>query len=319
MRQVDDILWEARAPKARVALLYSKSWPVWKEDDTEQIEQMMAYVALLHAGIPVDFVSDEQVVEGSLAARNYQCLYVVNESIPAKAAAAIEQWVRNGGNLWASGWAGMKDEYNTPTEAWNEMLGVKARSWKPSGDLKRLGEQIQPADWQRPVFDREVTLQVDEQGGFVGYLVFGDKASHGHQRKHGAGLVQVVPWTAGKEYSDAARESEAKLAKAVIYPANEKREVIAGFALKSKVEPPATTSVNQILAYPLWTQHNGVVLLSNYTGEAATSVTVNFAVAMPVKKMRSIHRGELKFTQPDTRHVKVTLPMPDVTDILVVE
>ena len=34
--QADDILWTAQPPKAEVALLYSKSWPVWKEDDTEQ-------------------------------------------------------------------------------------------------------------------------------------------------------------------------------------------------------------------------------------------------------------------------------------------
>ena len=89
----DDVLWEGRAPKAEAALLYSQSWPVWKGDDTEQCEQMMAYVALLHAGVPVDIVSDAEVADGRFAARRYKCLYVVNESVPAAAAAAIERWV----------------------------------------------------------------------------------------------------------------------------------------------------------------------------------------------------------------------------------
>ena len=150
--QVDDILWEARPPNAEVAILYSKSWPVWKEDDTEQVEQTMAYLALLHAGIPVDIVSDEQVVDGWLDKGKYKALYVVNESIPAAALAAIEKWVEGGGHLWASGWAGMKDEYNTPTDAWDKMLGEKERSWKVTGDTKRLGQVLQPADWMRPVF-----------------------------------------------------------------------------------------------------------------------------------------------------------------------
>jgi len=107
---VDDILAEGHAPKAQVALLYSKSWPVWKKDDTEQIEQVMAYLALLHAGIPVDIVSDNEVADGRFAARNYKCLYVVNESIPAAAAGEIERWVKSGGHIWASGGAGKTDE-----------------------------------------------------------------------------------------------------------------------------------------------------------------------------------------------------------------
>ncbi len=65
--RVDEILWESRPPRAQVALLYSKSWPVWKEDDSEQCEQTMVYLALLHAGIPVDIVSDDEVVDGRFA------------------------------------------------------------------------------------------------------------------------------------------------------------------------------------------------------------------------------------------------------------
>ncbi len=67
--QVDELLEEGHAPRAEVALLYSRSWPVWKQDDTEQCEQMMVYLALLHAGLPVDIVSDEEVADGRFAAR----------------------------------------------------------------------------------------------------------------------------------------------------------------------------------------------------------------------------------------------------------
>jgi len=83
---------------------------------------------LLHAGLPVDFVSDEEVADGRFAARGYKCLYVVNESVSAAASGAIQEWVRSGGRLWCSGWAAIRDEYNVLTDAWNPMLGTQSRS-----------------------------------------------------------------------------------------------------------------------------------------------------------------------------------------------
>ena len=85
-------------------------------------------------------------------------LYVVNESLPATAAAGIERWVRGGGRLWCSGWAGGRDEYHTPTSVGNGLLGIRSRSWQPTGDLKRLGQTIRPDDWTRPIFMRETEL-----------------------------------------------------------------------------------------------------------------------------------------------------------------
>jgi hypothetical protein len=306
--QVDDLLWEARPPNAEVAILYSKSWPVWKEDDTEQVEQTMAYVALLHAGIPVDIVSDEQVVDGWLDKGKYKALYVVNESIPAAAMAAIEKWVEGGGHLWAGGWAGMRDEYNTPTDAWNTMLGVKQRSWQVTGETKRLGEVLQPADWTRPAFSRVMTTAVAAI----------DTPTPGSLVKHGRGLVAVASKTVGKEYRDSARIVKGKLGQAVLFADDRKRGVYTEFASAAGVRRPATTSVDQLLTWPLWTKDKGVLLLANYTGQPRPGVEVTFDSPVPVHKLRSIRRGELTFTN-EGGQIRTTLPVEDVTDILIVE
>ncbi len=305
--QVDDLLADGRAPRAQVALLYSRSWPVWKEDDTEQCEQMMVYLALLHAGLPVDIVSDEEIADGRFAARGYRCCYVVNESVPAAAAVALEQWVRSGGRLWCSGWAGLRDEYNTPTEIWNPMLGAQSRAWKPAGDLKGWGEPIKVDDWRRPIFARQTTIT--RQG----------PATELYQTAHGAGLMCVAPRTVGKDYMDGAREVEGKLAKAIVFPADQRREAITAFALQAGAQPPASTSVSQILAWPLWTQQKGVVLLANFSGELADNMVVQFRSPVPVSKVRSLRTGELKFKAQDQRGFEVTMPMGEVTDLLVVE
>jgi len=303
---VDEILADGRAPRAQVALLYSRSWPVWKEDDTEQCEQMMVYLALLHAGVPVDIVSDEEVADGRFAARGYRCLYVVNESLPAAAAEAIQQWVHDGGRLWCSGWVGMRDEYNTPTEAWNPMLGAQSRCWKPLGDLKRFGQPIQVDDWRRPIFAREATISRPVP------------STQPYQIVHGTGLVYVAPWTVGKDYMDGAREVDGKLAKAVTFPADQRREAITAFALQAGARPPARTSVNQILAWPLWTQQKGVVLLANFSGEPAEHMVVQFRSPLPLSKVRSLRVGEVKLTK-DQREYELIMPMREVTDVLVLE
>jgi hypothetical protein len=305
--QVDDLLADGHAPRAQVALVYSRSWPVWKEDDTEQCEQMMVYLALLHAGLPVDIVSDEEIADGRFAARSYKCCYVVNESLPAAAIGALEQWVRSGGRLWCSGWAGLRDEYNSPTEAWNPMLGAQSRVWKPTGNLKRWGEPITVEDWRRPIFARETIITRQ------------NPATESYQIAHGAGLVSVELRTVGKAYMDGAREVEGKLAKAVVYPADHRREAITAFALQAGARPPANTSVSQILAWPLWTQQKGVILLANFSGEPAPNLVVQFRSPVPVSKVRSLRTGDVKFTMNEQQEYQLTMPMGEVTDVLVVE
>ena len=294
----DDILWDAQPPAARVALLYSKSWPVWKADDTEQNEMLMVYLALLHAGIPVDIVSDEDVAAGRLSEGGYRCLYVVNESIPAAAAKVIEDWVSRGGWLWAEGWAGMRDEYNSSTDAWNGLLGVTHRTWKPAGDLKRFGELTRPDDWTRPIFRREM------EGDFA------------PPRQVGTGQVRVATRAAGFDYMDGAKEIEGALAHAVVYPAGPERNAIARMALDSGIDLPAVTDTSQVLAWPLWRQGDGVVLLANYTGEPVPRLHVRLAVPIKIKRLESLRHGRLKFTRPDPGHIEYTLPVEDVTDVI---
>jgi len=324
MGAVDDILWDGKAPAADVALLCSKSWPVWKQDDTEQAELMMVYLALLHAGIPVDIVSDEEVADGRFAAHGYKCLYVVNESIPAAAQEAIRRWVADGGRLWLEGWAGMRDEYNTPTDAWNEMLGVKQRSWEPTGDLARFGQEIKVDDWMRPLFGRACVF-APREGVEMPVATFSTEEgiettrirvpSGPYSLPAGKGTVHVVPSTAGKSYLDAHQKVDGQLAPAILYPDGKEREAIVRPALDSGVRPAATTSVSQILAWPLWTQHKGVVLIANFTGNPAEAVEVGFLLPRPVRAVRSLRHGDLKFDEA----TRCTLPVNEVTDILVVE
>jgi len=215
--------------------------------------------------------------------------------------------VRSGGRLWCSGWAGLRDEYNTPTDAWNPMLGAQSRAWKPAGDLKRWGEPIKVDDWRRPIFAREATITRPSP------------VTEPYQTAHGAGLVRLESRTVGKNYMDGAREVEGKLAKAIVFPSDQRRQAIAAFALEAGAWPAASTSVSQILAWPLWTQQKGVVLLANFSDEPAERMVVRFRSPVPVSKVRSLRSGEVNFKAKAQGEFELALPMGEVTDVLVVE
>jgi len=93
--------------------------------------------------------------------------------------------------------------------------------------------------------------------------------------------------------------------------------VIAKFALDSVV-PPASTSVSQIMAWPLWSLNGGAVLIANFTGNPVENVTIRFWSPQPVKSLRSIRQRELKFSQDKDKYVSCALAVKDVTDILIV-
>src|ERR1043166_621533 len=131
-------------------------------------------------------------------------------------------------------------------------------------------------------------------------------------------VVQVVPWTAGKDYIDGHKKVDGSVAKGVIlYPDDDRRNVIARFALDAVV-PPATSSASQILACPPWAPNAGAVLIANFTGNPAENVTVRFWSPQPVKSLRSIHQGELKFEQDKDKRVTCSLSVKDVTDVLII-
>ena len=118
---------------------------------------------------------------------------------------------------------------------------------------------------------------------------------------------------------DTAEEINGSFGRAVLYPVDESRSIITAFALESNTETPATTNVNQILAWPLWSEQGGAILLANYSGAISEQLSVTFQSKGKVKKIRSLRSGKLNFTRVDSIHTKLTLPLKDVTDILLVE
>ncbi len=128
-------LKDARPAPAQVALLYGKSHEIWQDDAAVGTERRSVYLALQHAHVPVDIVSEDDLADGVL--RGYKALYVTESNVPHAAAAKIAEWVRGGGVLQLCAGAGLRDEYNAPLAELLDLCGVTVASVdKPKGDYR---------------------------------------------------------------------------------------------------------------------------------------------------------------------------------------
>lgn len=122
---VEDLLIEAKAKPAEVAILYSSSSDIWalKQNHAPGFDRMHTWMALSHAQIPVDFVAERQVERDGLA--GYRVCYLSGENLTQAAANKLKAWVEGGGTLYLTAGAASSDEFNRPLDGFEAILPVK--------------------------------------------------------------------------------------------------------------------------------------------------------------------------------------------------
>lgn len=127
--------------ESETAILYSETSDIWHwVDDIERLpldsnnnvvdgsstyerERQGIFTALENNQIPTDMVTEQNINLDNVLA-NYKVLYVVGTHISSAAQQKIADWVANGGILYATTGAGMKDEYNQPSTILSDVLGI---------------------------------------------------------------------------------------------------------------------------------------------------------------------------------------------------
>jgi len=120
----EDVLVDALPRPGRTAIIYSIASDIWNTtgDIAQCHERMMTYLALRHAQVAVDVLSDEDVAEGRLTP--YRVAYLFGEQLDGRVVPPLAAWVKAGGTLVLSPGAGSKDRFNQPTAALDEALGI---------------------------------------------------------------------------------------------------------------------------------------------------------------------------------------------------
>ena len=123
----EDLLCDALAQPAEVAIVYSTSSDIWtvKRNHAYGFNRMHTWMALSHAQIPVDFVAERQIDKGQLKGR--KVCFLSGPNLTRSSAEKLREWVRGGGVLVLSAGAGMRDEFNRPLDIISSMIPAERR------------------------------------------------------------------------------------------------------------------------------------------------------------------------------------------------
>jgi len=87
------------------------------------VDQQLLYMALKHAQVGVDLITEEDILDNQLL--NYDTVYFAGEWVNHNVVPKLEEWVRNGGTLYATAGLGHKNEFNENYNGMLNLLGLR--------------------------------------------------------------------------------------------------------------------------------------------------------------------------------------------------
>lgn len=133
----EDIIQNGHVRPAEAALWFSETGDIWGDSQGSFAAAKRAlYTAIRQRQIPLDFVVEEDALDGTLS--DYRVLYLTDAHVSSGASERIAQWVRDGGRLFATAGAGMFDELNRTNETLRNLLGVEQTGLDAPDDVQLI-------------------------------------------------------------------------------------------------------------------------------------------------------------------------------------
>ncbi|MCX7705496.1 MAG: hypothetical protein N2115_04475 [bacterium] len=343
---VEDVLVPAKKEKAQVAILYSSSTDIWTltKNFAYGFDRMHIWLALCHGQVPVDILYEKQVEDGAL--NSYKVCYLAGPNLTAKAAEKVVSWVKNGGILFATAGAGMLDEYNRPMTILENIIPVERKSTQDIDPYFYYSSAL----WYFPVRDlvyAESTLMqvisvkqsLKEKPGCQILARFSDGSPAIVMSRAGAGTVYCCGFLPGLSYARPAivarrqwnekkamfKDETSPETRQILeilersdnpweFP-SEIRDIILSPVKKANVSLPIKCSIALIDAVYMNVPDGILIPLANYTLSPQKNIEFSVRVTKNVKKIESVHCGNLKFNQKKDR-VVFALPKFESTDFI---
>ncbi|MBI2194086.1 MAG: hypothetical protein HYU36_19090 [Planctomycetes bacterium] len=342
----EDLVFPGKVRPAEVGLAISNSTDIWTSSSLFNAERQHLYLALRHAQIPVDFISEEDMAAGKFG--GLKIVYLVETHLKREAALGLRKWVGRGGTVFAAGPAGLRDEAGAPSVEMQKLLGVSLAGEQASVD-DLLGKDTLPR--LQPMDTLYFKLSPGAQPGILEVYAFKSVLSPGEgsvfQRLTGArpkldvlGAFQdatpalfAQPVGSGKAITCAAFPGTAYVKPAIpdrpcdrgatdeafnhFLPTSFNQEIkafLARWALEAGVKRPIITSEDLVETSWIASPAGIAVPLVNYRGSPVPSLEVRVLDPGSIRHVSSGVRGELKFRM-ERGDLIVELPV-DVADLL---
>ncbi len=313
-------------------------------------ERKAIWYALRHCHVAVDFISEDDVIEG--LAKDYRVIYVTQQYLQRKALSALKKWVEAGGTLVSMCGGGFMDEFQRPNPEALALYGVKSQRVVVDPNLvsKYLLKENQPflTKQDLPLYEPidfvidgrdKVPVIVWKQeiavsDAIVNY-VFTDKHPAKMTVTRGKGGVILYGFLPGQAYLKSGLpirppdRGSTNAAFAHFLP-TEMDSMSRAFifspiigAVDLNDGQPVATSDRLVEATCIDTPAKDgkpariAVPLMNFTGKPISKLDVTIRDVKPGAKVKSVERGELKPTFVDGVMI-VELPI-DVADMLLID
>lgn len=341
----EDLLLPAKTQKAEVAILYSSSSDIWNLNVNHAygFNQMHTWMALTHAQIPVDIVSERDVEEDFL--ESYKVCYFSGTHLTSEAAVKLRQWVEKGGVLVLTAGACERDEFNQPLNEITEILPAQKEEIENLESHLEAGRHLSSLNAQDYVHVGGTSLEVlsvkqkFKVTGAVDIMgTFKDGSPAIVKGRVGEGAIYLYAFLPALSYIKDALVHRKKIesensnnpipAPHLPFSDAERigrsynpwhfsepiRSLLVNPVLQAKVKLPLTCSVPLVDAV-LMESDNGLVLpLANYTLQPIQSCTFSLKTTQSIARVKSVYHGDLNFYR-DGSLLTFTVPLKE-TDII---
>lgn len=325
LAKADPYLYSAQVQPAQVAILYGKSHEIWQQDAAVGTERRSMYLALQHAHVPVDMLSEDDVAEGLLS--GYKALYVTESNVRRDVAGKIAQWIRQGGVLQLCAGAGLRDEYDEPLGELTDLSGVAVTNVdRPGGDyrehygiphqqsrgevafnLTALNVSGSPAAIAFPVLGYQEAASAPSATVIAS---FADGAPAGFLSKAGKGTVIRYCFMPGLGY---VKSANIKATDLITGYKQEQGWLLTLPVRLAGVVPPISVSEPLVQARLLRGPKADVLCLANWSGGTIDALTVTVRGMKPRKLLSAA--GAVIQSQAVGRDLELRLPLKDVDAI----
>lgn len=333
---VEDLLMEAMPAPAKVALLYSSSSDIWTVDGNlaTGFDRMHTWLALAHAQVPVDILSERQVAAGGL--REYQVCYLSGPNLDRAAAKELQKWVQEGGSLWMTAGAAARDAFNRPLGTLDAVLPAVRGECRglavffSSGRGIRLLNALDEVRWgggRAEVLSVRQALEPRAGAAIVATFTNGSPAlvmgPAGKGRVYCAGFLPGLAYIKTALAARYVLEEKGKAepgalaadAKAMLerssnpwaYPA-EIRDLLLTPVREAGVTPPIRCSAPLVDAVYMTHVKGILVPLANYANKPIDRLVLTVLATQPVARVESARLGPLAFAQRG-QAVELALPL----------
>lgn len=324
---------------AQVAFCSPRSSEIWGRTGelgvTAFEDAKWVYIALRHANVPLDILSEQQLAEGKLD--QYKVLYVVGPNLRRDAGAAVAKWVEAGGILWTDAMGLSRDEANQPAhegltglkdrrlQLWGTVPPYKATALQPfvEKDIPADVDIVERTGQRRPIAVGRELIEPNQK--LQEFALFADKRWAGAWNTVGKGRVYLAAPFAGLTYSAAVRRPDFDMSRDF----EARHATLITFPIFNEVLLPVTLSVPVVEAVALRNDKGRSIALMNwgYKRTAAKGETFlpveNLRITLRglgnITTVRSATRGNLPVESAEAGVYVVSLPALDEIDLLLLD